>query len=136
MSLELANLLFPDVTDTIDDLLKRYPRRPEGQIVTRIAPSPTGVLHIGTAYSGLVAERFAHQNNGKGIFFLRIEDTDQEREVEQGKEMIVQGLQAFGIQIDEGPTGEGCADVGNYGPYIQSKRKNLYEIFVKHFVAQ
>ena len=61
MSLELANLLFPDVTDTIDDLLKRYPRRPEGQLVSRVAPSPTGFMHIGTAYCGMIAEKFVHQ---------------------------------------------------------------------------
>jgi len=101
MSLELANLLFPHVTESIDDVQKRYPRRPEGQVVTRVAPSPTGFMHIGTVYNGLIAERFAHQDNGTGIFFLRLEDTDQEREVANGKEMIVEGLRTFGIQIDE-----------------------------------
>lgn len=135
MSLELANLLFPHVSETVEDLLKKYPRRPEGQVVSRIAPSPTGFMHIGTVYSGMVAEKFVHQDNKNGIFFLRIEDTDQEREVENGKEMIIDGLQTFWIQINEWPLGADFADVGNYWPYIQSHRKNLYEIFVKHFVA-
>ena len=69
------------------------------------------------------------------MFFLRIEDTDKEREVENGKQMIVDGLKSFGIQIDEGPIGDDQSDIGAYGPYIQSARKWLYEIFVKHFVA-
>ncbi len=101
MSLELANLLFPHVTETVEDVLKKYPRRPEGQIVSRIAPSPTGFLHIGTVYSAMVAEKYVHQENKNGIFFLRIEDTDQEREVAQGKEMIIDGLNTFGIQMNE-----------------------------------
>ncbi len=114
MSLELANLLFPNVTDTIDDLLKKYPRRPEGQIVSRVAPSPTGFMHIGTVYNALIAERFVHQDSNDGVFFLRLEDTDQEREVAGAREIIVQGLRTFGIEINEGPIGSDCSDVGNY----------------------
>lgn len=136
MSVELANLLFPHVSETVEDVVKKYPKRPEGQHVSRVAPSPTGFMHIGTLYSGMVAEKFVHQNNKNWVFFLRIEDTDKEREVENGKAMIVDGLKSFGIQIDEGPIGDNFNDVGQYGPYIQSARKWLYEIFVKHFVAK
>ena len=134
MSLELANLLFPHVTDTVEDLLRRYPRRPEGQIVTRFAPSPTGFLHIGGVFTGLIAERFAHQNNNNGIVFLRIEDTDQERYLEGGIDLIINGLKNFHIQFDEGPLGDGNSDVGNFGPYIQSHRKYLYHVVAKHFI--
>lgn len=82
MSHELANLLFPHITETIEDLKKRYPARPAGQHVTRFAPSPTGFLHIGGVSTSFIAERFVHQNNAKGVMFLRIEDTDQERGIE------------------------------------------------------
>lgn len=135
MSLELANLLFPNVTDTVEDLLKKYPPRPEGQIVTRFAPSPTGFLHIGGVLTSFIAERFAHQNNNKGVIFLRVEDTDQERGIEGGIKLIVDGLKKFNIQFDEGPLGENESDIGQYGPYIQSHRKQLYHTVAKHFVA-
>jgi glutamyl/glutaminyl-tRNA synthetase len=136
MSLELASLLFPDVTQTIADLRAQYPARPEGLHVTRFAPSPTGFLHIGGVYSSFVAERFVHQAGQKGVMILRIEDTDQKREMDGGIDIIMDGLKTFGITFDEGPLGAGHSDVGAYGPYIQSRRKDLYAVFVKELVAQ
>lgn len=96
---DLANLLFPDVTETIDDLRKKYPARPTGQIVTRIAPSPTGFFHIGNLFTGVVNERFAHQSGG--VFFVRIEDTDQARKVDGAVESLITNLDYLGIAIDE-----------------------------------
>ncbi len=95
----LADLLFPDVTDTREDAFSRYPKRPEGTVITRFAPSPTGFLHLGGVFMALLCERLAHQD-GNGTFFLRIEDTDAKREVEGGVEQIVRGLAKFGIRID------------------------------------
>lgn len=136
MSQQLADLLFPNVTQTIDDLRKQYPARPAGQQITRFAPSPTWFLHIWGVYSAYVSERFAHQGWKHGVFFLRIEDTDQKRQIEWWIDLIIQWLKWFGIQIDEGPLGDNNTDVGSYGPYIQSHRKDLYTVFVKHAVAQ
>ena len=125
----IVNFIFKDLKLTEEEIIKRYPKRdlPESVKVTRFAPSPTGYIHIGNIYSGLIDERIAHQSNG--IFYLRIEDTDKKREVEGGADMIVKALNRFGIKIDEGfLDGE---TVGNYGPYIQSQRKDIYQVFVK-----
>ena len=102
----LADLLFPDVTETPADMEAKYPPRelPEGAKVTRFAPSPTGFVHFGGLFPVMVCERLAHQSGG--VFYLRIEDTDKKREVEGGVQQIVQGLRAFGINFDEGPIGE------------------------------
>jgi len=89
----LAELLFPDVKETIEDLEKRFPQRdlPEGAFVTRIAPSPTGFMHLGNLFGALIDERLAHQSGG--VFYLRIEDTDQERKVEGAVELILSSLE-------------------------------------------
>lgn len=130
---KLAELLFPDVTLTIEDLEKRYSKRnlPEGAMVTRIAPSPTGFVHIGTLFTSLINERLAHESNG--LFYLRIEDTDRKREVEGGIKDIVQAFKNFNIIFDEG-TLEDLSDKGEYGPYAQSKRVDIYKACIKHMI--
>lgn len=132
---KLAELLFPNITKTPADYEKEYPRRnlSPGAIVTRFAPSPTGFLHIGGLFAAFVAERAAHSTGG--VFFLRIEDTDKKREVEHGISGIVKGLKDFGIQIDEGMMAE-TEEQGAYGPYIQSKRKEIYQAYCKELVKQ
>lgn len=111
----LAALLFPDVTETPEDLEARYPARdlPEGAVVTRMAPSPTGFVHLGNLVQGLVAERMAHQSGG--VLFLRVEDTDAKREVPGAVEVLINTLKHYGIHFDEGATIDG--DSGAYGPY-------------------
>lgn len=136
MSQQLADLLFPEVTKTIEDVKMQYPDRPAGHKVTRFAPSPTGFLHIGWIYTAYVAERFVHQAWQNGVMCLRIEDTDQKRQADGAIDLILDWLKGFGIQIDEWPIGPNNTDVGNYWPYIQSQRKDLYHVFVKHAVAQ
>ena len=126
MSQQLADLLFPEITTSPADFKKS---RPEGQIVTRFAPSPTGSLHIGALYQNVLQEGFTHQR--KGVYMLRIEDTDQARLVDNGINIIINGLKDFGIQFDEGPLGPDNADVGAYGPYIQSHRDHIYKTFIK-----
>ena len=130
---DIADMLFPDVQD-ITSYENQYPERPAGSVVTRFAPSPTGFLHIWGVYSSLVSQKFAHQSDG--TFFLRIEDTDQQRLVEGAVELIIDGLKTFGISIDEGPLGVAGADVWQYWPYTQSQRKEIYHSFVKYLVAQ
>ena len=127
---DLAELLFPDVTKTIEDLEKMYPERnlPDGAEVTRFAPSPTGRLHMGGLYATFVPEVIANQTNG--VFILRIEDTDQVRAIENGTELIIQDLEAYGYKIDEDPI-----KGGNYGPYIQTERKEIYHIVAKYLVS-
>lgn len=130
----IVNYIFKDLKLTEEEIINRYPRRnlPEGVKVTRFAPSPTGYIHIGNIYSGLIDERMAHQSNG--IFYLRIEDTDKKREVEGGADMIVKALNRFGIKIDEGFL-DGQT-IGNYGPYIQSERKDIYQVFIKKLLLE
>lgn len=131
---KLANYLFQDGTDTIDDLEKRYPERdlPEQAPVTRIAPSPTGFIHLGNLYNAIIAERLAHQHGG--IFYLRIEDTDQKREVAGAVKIIITAMKQFGIQFDEGAVMEG--DSGSYGPYRQRQRKAIYHVYAKELVRR
>ena len=131
---ELANLIFPDAKP-ISYYEEKYPERglEEGAIVTRFAPSPTGVMHVGGLYQGLIAKKLAEQT--KGVFFLRIEDTDQKREVENGIKGIVESLKEFGIEPDEGMTSE-TEEVGNYGPYKQSLRKEIYQAYAKYMIEQ
>lgn len=136
MSLELANLLFPDVTQTIEDVKVQYPARPTGHKVTRFAPSPTGFLHIWWVYNAYIAERFVHQWGENWIIILRIEDTDQKRETEGAVDLIISGLKDFGISFNEWPIWSNNSDVWNYWPYTQSQRKDIYKVFVKHAVAQ
>lgn len=131
---QLAERLFPDVTTTVDDLEARYPARDlaEGARVTRLGPSPTGFIHIGNLYGALIDERLAHQSGGK--FLLRIEDTDDKRKVEGAEALIIRAMEYFGIHFDEGVTLSG--DKGDYGPYHQSERVEIYQAVAKQLVAQ
>ncbi|EKD25120.1 MAG: hypothetical protein ACD_80C00117G0002 [uncultured bacterium (gcode 4)] len=128
---EIADMIFPEVTETIQDLEKKYPPR-ANPIASRFAPSPTGFLHIGGIYAAFVSRKFAKQNNW--TFFLRIEDTDQKRELEGGVELIIAWLKTFGIQIDEGPIWANNTDRGAYWPYTQSHRKAIYKVFAKYLI--
>ncbi|OJU11288.1 MAG: hypothetical protein BGN88_15015 [Clostridiales bacterium 43-6] len=131
----LADLLFPSITKTPEYYEILYPERglPEGTVVTRYAPSPTGYLHIGALYAAMNEQRVAKQTGG--IFYLRIEDTDKKREIEDGIAQIVNGLQAFGIVPDEGFAPDG-SEYGQYGPYQQSKRGEIYQTFAKELTRQ
>lgn len=131
---KLAELLFPAITDTPSDVEAKYPARdlPEGTPVTRLGPSPTGFIHLGNLYGAFVDERMAHQNHG--LFYLRIEDTDDKRYVEGAVETVIDSLDFFGIHFDEGAGKEN--DTGIYGPYYQSQRKDIYQVFVKDLVRQ
>lgn len=131
---ELAERLFPEIKTTPADMEERYPERnlPENAKVTRIAPSPTGFMHLGNLYGAMVDERLAHQSGG--IFYLRIEDTDRKRLVENGVETIISVFNRFGLQFDEGASLEG--DRGIYGPYTQSERGEIYKTYVKDLVSK
>ena len=128
----LAQLLFPDVTETPETLEEKYPLRqlPEGAIVTRMAPSPTGFVHLGNLVQGLTAERMAHQSGG--VLFLRVEDTDAKREVPGAVEVLINTLKHYGICFDEGATIDGNS--GNYGPYRQRQRAAIYHVYAKKLV--
>lgn len=131
---DLANLIFPDAKE-ISYYEEKYPERnlKEGAIVTRFAPSPTGFVHIGGLYQSVIARKLATQTDG--VFFLRVEDTDQKREVENGITGIVQALNDFGIVPDEGMVSE-TEGKGNYGPYRQSQRKEIYQSYAKYLISQ
>ena len=131
---DLANLIFPDAKE-ISYYEEKYPERnlKEGAIVTRFAPSPTGFVHIGGLYQSLIARKLANQT--EGVFLLRIEDTDQKREVENGITDIVRSLDNFGIEPDEGMISE-TEGKGNYGPYRQSMRKEIYQSYAKYLIEQ
>jgi len=131
----LAGLLFPDVSSTPEQMEEKYPPRPlpEGARVTRFAPSPTGFLHIGSLFTSYV-DKLAAAASG-GVFYLRIEDTDKKREVEDGVSGIVSGLCAFGLGPDEGVTGFGT-EQGCYGPYQQSDRREIYQCYAKQLVGK
>ena len=130
----LAELLFPDVNDTPESLEARFPQRnlPEGAVVTRMAPSPTGFVHLGNLVQGLTSERMAHQSGG--ILFLRVEDTDAKREVPGAVEVLIDTLKHYGIQFDEGATMDG--DNGIYGPYRQRQRASIYHVYAKKLVSE
>lgn len=131
----LAELLFPDVKDSIEDLEKRYPERalPEGARVTRFAPSPTGYLHIGAFYTALVNLLTAKASGGTS--YLRIEDTDKKREIDDGVSAIINGFKKLGVEFSEGVTGFGT-ESGDYGPYTQSKRVGIYHTVAKELVKK
>ncbi len=133
-NLLLANLLFPDITKTPDDMEKEFPERqlPEGARVTRIAPSPTGFVHFGNLFPALVSERLARQSGG--VYILRIEDTDSQRKVEGAVETIINSFAHYGLEFDEGVTLDG--ECGNYGPYSQSKRAPIYHVYAKDLVIR
>ena len=130
----LADLLFPNVTDTPESLEERFPLRnvPEGAVVTRMAPSPTGFVHLGNLVQGLTSERLAHQSGG--VLFLRVEDTDAKREVPGAVEVLIDTLKHYGIQFDEGATHDG--DSGAYGPYRQRQRAAIYHVYAKKLVSE
>ena len=131
---DLADMIFPEAKD-ISYYEEKYPRRnlKEGAIVTRFAPSPTGFVHIGGLYQSLIAKKLANQT--EGVFFLRIEDTDQKREVENGVVNIINSLKDFGLEPDEGMISE-TEEKGNYGPYKQSERKEIYQAYAKYMISQ
>lgn len=131
---KLAELLFPHIDKTPADYEAMYPPRqlPEGAKVTRLGPSPTGFIHLGNLYGAFVDERLARQSDG--IFYLRIEDTDDKRYVEGAVETIITSLDFFGIDFDEGVTMDGAK--GDYGPYYQSQRGEIYQCYVKDLMKQ
>ncbi len=130
----LAELLFPHVTDTPDILEARFPLRnvPEGAVVTRMAPSPTGFVHLGNLVQGMISERMAHQSGG--VLFLRVEDTDAKREVPGAVEVLIDSLKHYNILFDEGATHDG--DNGLYGPYRQRQRAAIYHVYAKKLVSE
>ena len=131
---DLANLIFPEVKE-ISYYEEKYKKRqlPEGAIVTRFAPSPTGFVHLGSLYQVVIARKMAKQTGG--VFFLRVEDTDQKREVENGVTGIIESLRDFGLTPDEGMINE-TEEIGEYGPYKQSLRKDIYQAYAKHLLEQ
>ena len=131
---ELADMIFPNAKE-ISYYEEKYPRRnlPEGAEVLRVAPSPTGNVHIGTIDQALIAKKLAKQTGG--VFFLRIEDTDQKREIEGGISQIIEALKTFDLEPDEGMTSE-TEEIGNYGPYKQSERKDIYQAYAKYLLEQ
>ena len=131
---DLANLIFPDAKE-ISYYEEKYPERnlKEGAVVSRFAPSPTGFVHIGGLYQALVAKEMTKKTDG--VFFLRVEDTDQKREVENGVTGIVNSLKDFDILPDEGMITE-TEEKGNYGPYKQSLRKDIYQAYAKYLLEQ
>lgn len=130
----LAELLFPQVVRTPEELEAQYPLRevPAGAVVTRMAPSPTGFVHLGNLVQGLVSERMAHQSGG--VLFLRVEDTDAKREVPGAVEVLIDTLRHYGIHFDEGAAMDG--DRGAYGPYRQRQRADIYHVYAKELVKQ
>ena len=132
--IKLAQLLFPHVTDTPEMVEERYPHRvlPEGAVVTRMAPSPTGFVHLGNLVQGMISERMAHQSGG--VLFLRVEDTDAKREVPGAVEVLIDSLKHYNILFDEGATHDG--DNGCYGPYRQRQRAAIYHVFAKKLVEE
>ena len=126
---DLANLIFPNITKTIEEYEKEYPERKleNGAMVTRFAPSPTGRVHMGNLFASFIPEVFAKQSNG--TFILRIEDTDGKRAIENGIELILEDLKNYNYNIDEDPI-----NGGEYGPYIQTKRKEIYQTFAKYLI--
>ena len=130
----LAELLFPHVTATPEELEARFPQRnlPEGAVVTRMAPSPTGFVHLGNLVQGMISERMAHRT--KGVLFLRVEDTDAKREVPGAVEVLISSLKHYNIHFDEGATIDG--DNGAYGPYRQRQRAEIYHVYAKKLVME
>ena len=131
----LADVMFPDVKETVEDIEKKYPERdlPVGAEVTRFAPSPTGFVHMGSLLSAF--EDFKAAKDTGGVFYLRIEDTDGERSVENGVTGIIKDLANFDIVPDEGMISE-TDEKGNYGPYMQSRRKHIYHVYAKDLVER
>ncbi len=134
MNKKMAELLFPNIDKTPEYYEKLYPARalPEGAKVTRLGPSPTGFIHLGNLFGAITDERLAHKSGG--VFFLRIEDTDNKREVEGAVDVVINTLRYFGIEFDEGAQSDG--ETGNYGPYRQRQRAEIYQTFAKALVER
>lgn len=132
----LAELLFPNVTATISDMEERFPKRdlPKKAEVTRMGPSPTGFIHLGNLYSALADERIAHKDGG--VFYLRIEDTDEKRKVDGAVETIINALRYFDIEFDEGAGYSDDAPNNAYGPYFQRQRVDIYHVYAKDLVER
>lgn len=130
----LAELLFPGVKMTEEELEKKFPQRqlPDGAIVSRMAPSPTGFVHLGNLVQGITSERLSHQSGG--VLFLRVEDTDKKREVDGAVETLIESLKHYNIHFDEGATIDG--DNGIYAPYRQSRRAAIYHVYAKRLVRE
>lgn len=135
LSRDTIERLLPGVRREVTDIEASYPQRnlPDGAEVTRIAPSPTGFMHLGVLYASLISERIAHGSDG--VFFLRIEDTDRKREIKGAREFIIDSLANFGIHTDEG-VGKHETENGKYGPYTQSQRKEIYQSYIKKMLAR
>ena len=131
---QLAELIFPNIKETIEDLEKRYPERnlPEGAEVTRFAPSPTGFLHTGSLFTSMICRKVATQSHG--VFFVRLEDTDTKREIAGSGEQLLKQLRIFDVYPDEGYFGD--HEEGNYGPYVQSQRADIYCTVIKELLIQ
>jgi len=131
---QLAELIFPNIKETIEDLEKRYPERnlPEGAEVTRFAPSPTGFLHTGSLFTSMICRKVATQSHG--VFFVRLEDTDTKREIAGSGEQLLKQLRIFDVYPDEGYFGD--HEEGNYGPYVQSQRADIYCAVIKELLIQ
>jgi glutamyl-tRNA synthetase len=132
---QMADLLFPHVKMCVQDVIDMYPPRklPADAMVTRLAPSPTGELHVGTLYAAFLSYRLAKQSGG--VFYIRLDDTDQKREVDGASGRISMELHRFGIAYEEGFFHE-SSEFGEYGPYSQSRRKDIYHVFAKGLVSE
>lgn len=135
MTPEIIAKIFPNPLPSVSEIEAKYPPRalPQGAKVTRVAPSPTGFMHVGGIYAGLMCERVAHQSGG--VFYLRVEDTDQKRKVDGAVDLITNSLGRYGIFIDEGVDKDG-RDFGAYGPYTQSLRKDIYQAYAKSLLEK
>ncbi|MDD5829255.1 MAG: glutamate--tRNA ligase [Lachnospira sp.] len=133
---KLADLLFPEVVNTPEYYEEKFPYRklPNKAEVTRMAPSPTGFIHLGNLYSALADERIAHKNGG--VFYLRIEDTDEKRKVDGAVETIINVLRYFDIEFDEGAGFPDDAPQNAYGPYFQRQRVEIYHAYAKSLVLR
>ncbi|MBE6788335.1 MAG: glutamate--tRNA ligase [Ruminococcaceae bacterium] len=131
---KLADLLYPDCKLTIEDVEKKFPKRniKDGACITRLAPSPTGFVHLGNLFPAVTCERLSHQSGG--VFILRIEDTDQKREVEGAVEILLSSLERYNIIFDEGATASG--EKGDYGPYYQRQRAEIYQAVAKKLISE
>ena len=129
---EIADLIFPDVKEKVEDLEKRFPLRnlPTGAEVTRFAPSPTGFLHTGSLFTSMICHKVAKDSGG--IFYVRLEDTDTKREIQGSGETLLKQLHLFGIDPSEGYLGD--KQIGDYGPYIQSERADIYKVVIKYLL--
>lgn len=131
---ELAQLIFPEISVSIDDLEKKYPPRnlPIGAEVTRFAPSPTGFLHTGSLFTSMICHKLAKQTNG--VFYIRLEDTDTKREIEGSGLRLLEEMHQFNIVPDEGYLGD--HQIGSYGPYVQSQRADIYKVCIKYLLSK